>query len=97
MTHGNDRRLPEAYEQMVERAADILGDYEKTKYTLQHVLQEAKNKAIELGELTAEEAAQTAEYIKNDLHDIARNFAENERDFTDWLKLDILLINKRLQ
>lgn len=97
MMHDKNRRLPEAYEHMIERAAAIVEDLKKATPTLQFVLDEAKNRAVELSELTAEEASHIAEYIQQDLHDTARNFAEHERDFADWIKLDILIIEEQLR
>ena len=96
MSGNNKMRLPEAYEHMVERAAAAFGDTEKTKVTLQKVFEEVKNKAVELGELTREEAEQVADFVQHDVHDMARNISEKERDFADWLRLDILLIEKPL-
>ena len=96
MIQDKDKRLPEAYERMIERSAHLLEGVRETASSFEHALHQASNKAIQLGELRAEEAAQVARYIEHDVQDMAHHFVEQECDFTDWLKLDILLIEKRL-
>jgi len=95
--HQSNHRLPDAYEKMIERASNALYELkDKTTFNLHHVLEESKQKAVYLGELSHEEAAQIAKYIHRDLYDAARHVLEQERDFSDCLKLEILLIEEKL-
>jgi len=95
--HQRNHRLPDAYEQMIERASNILFALkDKSTFNLHHVLEEAKHKAVNLGELSLEEASQIAEYIHRDLYDASRHILEQEREFSDCLKLDILIIEEKL-
>jgi len=97
MIEKNDKDLPQLYDHLIERAAKRLKDLGSgTTVTLQQVLEEVGTRAIELGELTREEMEQLLRLIHNDLHDAARYGLERERDFTDWLRLDALLIEKQL-
>ncbi len=88
-------RLVHAYERMLERAKQTLrGSAEGS--VLQHALEAAKEKAVELGELTREEAEKVGEYVLRDLHDAARYLADEERELADWARLDLLLIEADL-
>ena len=65
-------RLVGAYERMLERVNGALKHAEKTTVpTLRHALEQAREKAVELEEITREEAERVADYLERDMHDAA--------------------------
>jgi len=91
------QQLEHGYALLLERAVEIFEDLEKKGApVIHHLLDTAKDRAVELEELTIEEAEQIKEYITHDLHDAARHLIEEERELADWLRLDLLLIEQRL-
>lgn len=90
-------RLLDAYHRMMERVeATIQEAEEKALPTLEENLAAAKEKAVELGELTREEADRIATYLKRDMEDAAHYLAETGEELAPWLKFDIEQIEKRL-
>ncbi len=90
-------RLVDAYESMLERVDDLLEKAEENAVpTLKKALDQAREKSVELGELTREEAERIATYVERDMRDAADFMAEHGEGFKDWLRFDIQLIEKRL-
>ncbi|HEY5718882.1 MAG TPA: zinc ribbon-containing protein [Gammaproteobacteria bacterium] len=93
---GSDR-LVEAYDRMLERLEATwkrAGD--ETLPTLQKQLEHARETAIELNELTREEAERIAGYLRRDLEDAAHYLEETRQDFRDWFRFDLQLVEQRL-
>ena len=89
--------LGEAYELMLERVmADFRKAKEKSAPVLHRLIDEAKEKALELEELTREEAEKVAEYIKRDLADAGEYLAETGGELKDWLGFETELIESSL-
>jgi hypothetical protein len=92
--------MGEAYELMLERTADAihrLGKLEKkAEPKVAHALSEAKEKAVELGELTREEADRVADYLERDLKAAGSWMADTGEEFRDWLGMETALIGDRL-
>lgn len=102
MTEHGDReqeiskRLAQAYERMLERAGQgVRGAAADAGSVLQRAVQAAKDKAVELGELTREEAEKTGDALLRDLHDAASFLAFRGRDLADWLRLDLLGVERQ--
>jgi len=90
-------KLLDAYHRMMERVEATIRDAEeKTLPTLEDNLAAAKEKAVELGELTREEADRIATYLKRDMEDAAHYLAETGKELAPWLKFDIEQIESRL-
>ncbi|NJN47011.1 MAG: zinc ribbon-containing protein, partial [Candidatus Competibacteraceae bacterium] len=68
----------------------------ETLPNLQHSIEKAAAKAVELGELTREEAHVVSAYLKRDLHDAGHYLAETGHDLNTWLRFDLELIEERL-
>jgi predicted RNA-binding Zn-ribbon protein involved in translation (DUF1610 family) len=86
-----------AYETMLERSAEEYRKLEKKSGPALHTfIDNAKAKAIELEELTEEEAAHIAEYLKRDLADAAFYISEQGREIRDWLDFEDSLIATEL-
>lgn len=90
-------RLVQAYETMLERVNDLIETTEKkTMPVIREALADAKEKAVELGELTREEAEKVSGYLERDMHDAAHFISETGQEFRDWFKFDWQLVEGRL-
>lgn len=101
MSSNNNRdpldRMVVAYENMLERVDDLLEKAEETALpTLKKGLEHAREKAIELDELTREEAEKIASYVERDMHDAAGFLHKTGEEFREWLRFDLELIENRL-
>lgn len=96
----NIDRLTQAYNRMMERAKTRLEELEHAEQEvlprLRHSIEHAAEKAVELGELTREEAHMIGEYLRRDLEDAGRYLTEGGRDFRQWLRFDLELIEDRM-
>ena len=93
MSTRNENHL-HAYNRMMEQIktlADHLG-YQNLK----HAIQLAKDKAVDLGELTSEEAEQIGDYLMRDLEDAGQYLADSNGEIKDWLRFDLKLIEARM-
>ncbi|HED40575.1 MAG TPA: hypothetical protein ENJ13_09130 [Chromatiales bacterium] len=93
-----NEKLVHAYNTMMERvkqAIDEAGGEAGPKVS--ELVARAEKKAVELGELTAEEAIKIGDYLKRDLDAAADYLASEEtQELIDWLKFDIELIEERI-
>ncbi len=89
--------LGAAYEKMYERVVENLEHAEeKTEPLLHKLIDEARDKAIELRELTEEDAHKVAEWLKRDLADVTHYLSETGRELKDWLGFETTLIETSL-
>jgi hypothetical protein len=92
-----DRRLVQGYERLLQRADQILTSFnESSGDVLNQALDKAREKTVELGELSREEADRVHDFVARDLHAAGRYLAEDERELADWLRLNLLIIEKTL-
>lgn len=94
----NEHRLITAYNRMMDRirAAGEEADRE-VRPRLAWLIERAKDRAVELGELTREEAERVGDYLRRDVEDAAGFLAgEKNNELIDWLKLDLEIVEKRL-
>ena len=90
-------RLVQAYHRMMDRVQASIDEAEEHAIpTLEQNLERAKERAIELGELTREEAERVAAYLKRDMDDAAHYLEESGNEFSAWLKFDIAQVERRL-
>lgn len=95
--HLQDRMI-RAYDQMMEQAKKALEQAREGNIPpLQELLDTARDKTVELGELTMEEAQKVSDYLKRDLEDAAKNWQENQRQLSEWLHFDMELVENRLR
>lgn len=86
-----------AYANMLERVKQGLESTEEDVATrLHYVVDSAKEKAYELGELSREEAEKVGDYLKRDIEDAAKYLSQEGKELGDWLKFDIELVEDRL-
>ncbi len=93
-------RLVQAYERMIERVGDRLAHLEQAEQQalsqLRTAIEHATDEAVELDELTREEARLVAGYVRRDLEDAGHYLARTGRELRDWLKFDVEYMEQRL-
>jgi len=90
-------KLESAYEHMLETAKEFVVEArEHSGPVIKEALKDAREKASEVSELTVEEIDKLSGYIEKDLTEAADFMQQQERELSDWLRLDILLIEKYL-
>lgn len=90
-------RLVAAYETMLERVHEAAERAEeKTVPWLRETLHQARDRAVELGELTREEADRIAGYLERDIKDAAGFIADTGKEFRDWLRFDARVVTDRV-
>ena len=90
-------QLIAAYEHMLARVHEAF-QYaeEQTLPHFRHVLDEVRDKTVELGELTREEADKVATYLERDIQDTASYLAQSGEDLRAWWRFDLDLVEQRL-
>lgn len=93
-----EERLIHGYNRMMERVRATLEKLgEHTTPRLREAIEQAKDKAVELGELTREEAERVGEYLRRDIQSAANFMASREaQELRDWLRIDVQLIEQSL-
>ncbi|MDH5711521.1 MAG: zinc ribbon-containing protein, partial [Gammaproteobacteria bacterium] len=89
-------RLVETYNQMMAHIREAFENTDTSDLTLQKALNNAKEQAVHLGEVTMEEAHEISEYIKRDINDAAEYMMETSAEFGDWLMLDIEILERQI-
>lgn len=90
-------KLVEAYERMLKRTHETIGQAEKeTVPAFGELLHKARDNMVELGELTREEANKVAAYVERDIHDAASYIADTGEDLKKWWRFDLDQIEQRL-
>jgi len=90
-------KLLDAYDTMIERLHDTVEKAEKLAIpTIDQNLQQAKEKAVELGELTREEANKISGYLKRDIDDISVYLEETQEEFSQWLAFESTLVEGKM-
>ncbi len=90
-------RMSDAYERMLERVDGMLDKAEKTTIpNLRKALEHAREKAVELNELTREEAEKLVDYVERDMKDAARYLSDTGEEFRNWWRFDVQQVEHRL-
>ena len=93
----DDNSLIDAYNQMMARIKDSIESAEAHAVpTLQKAIDQAKQQAIHLGEITLDDAEEIGNYIKRDINDAAEYLMETSHEFSEWLMLDIDIIEQKV-
>lgn len=91
------QNLIRAYNNMLLRVKDSMHELRvKQAPKLQEHLTQAKQKAVELGELTEHEAEKIADYLKRDIEGAAQFMSTANKRFQDWLVLDWQTVEAKL-
>lgn len=90
--NANGDRLVRAYNRMTERVKHSMDEFAEAEYQvvsqLRKSIQRAAERAVELGELTHDEAQLIGGYLRRDLEDAGHYLATTGRDLSGWLKFD---------
>ena len=91
-------KLVEAYNVMMLRVSETLSNATRAAGPkLRHAIAAAEEKAVELGELTREEALKIGGYLRRDLRDAGEYLASpGGEELADWLRFDINQIEHEL-
>jgi len=93
-------KLIQSYNRMMERVKTRLEELEAAEKDalprLQHSIEHAVEKAVELGELSRQEAQQIGAYLQRDLQDAGYYLATTGKEIGDWLRFDLDLVEDRL-
>lgn len=93
-------QLVQAYRRMMERVKnqlEELGQAEKAAFPqLSASIEHAVEKAVELDELTREEAQLIGGYLRRDLEDAGQYLTTTGQDLHAWLRFDLELLEDRL-
>jgi Zinc-ribbon containing domain len=89
--------LSKNYETMYEHVVSGLRKARgKTAPLVDDLIDEARDKAKEMGNITEEEGEQLTTWLKRDLDDVASYVAETEYALKDWLGFETALIKSAL-
>lgn len=95
----HDNRLARAYDRMIERVKIRLEELEQAEKAafprLNASIEHAAEKAVELGELTREEARVIGGYLKRDLEDAGQYLITTGHDLRAWMQFDLELLEDR--
>ena len=89
--------LVDAYNRMMERVKGALDLAEHEALpNLQRSIDQAKERAVDLGEVTLEEAEHIAQWLRRDLDDAGYYLASSGSELRQWLRFDIEMVEQRL-
>lgn len=92
-----EEKLIAAYDRMMTRVHEFLDTAEtKALPTLKQRIELARLRAVELREMTSEEADKVATYVERDLHDAAEYLQRSGKEFSTWLQFDLQQIENRM-
>ncbi|HHM04605.1 MAG TPA: hypothetical protein ENJ19_02535 [Gammaproteobacteria bacterium] len=90
-------KLVQAYNRMLEHVKDKLSQVEhQSADALHHAVAHAKEKTLELGELTREEIDKLGDYLRRDLEDAGEYLADTGKELKEWFEFDVTLIESWL-
>ncbi len=87
-------RLVQAYDHMLERIKSAWQKASKTP--LSQRIDDARQLASDLNELTREEADLIAQYVRRDLQDAGDYLSDSGRQLHDWMEFDLQFAENRL-
>lgn len=92
-----EERLAEAYDKMLARVRARVDEMEKdARPMLHHAIENAKETATELEELSREEAEKIGNYLRRDLEHAADFLSRSGKDLGGWLRFDTELTERTL-
>ncbi len=87
----------QGYETMMSRVHDALEHFDKkAEPVLQDLVDQAKRKAVELEELTEDEAEKVSAFLLRDLQHAANFLRDTRKGLADWLYFDWQLLEDKL-
>ena len=89
-------RLVDAYNTMIAAISTAFADSRKRKMTLSRALRIARDEIVLVSDITPHEAVEIGECIKRDINDAAEFMMEASTEFSDWLLLDIDVLERKM-
>jgi hypothetical protein len=96
MTHRSNIRLVGGYNRMIASIRIAFEDTRIQKMSLSWSLQIAAEDVICNSNITPNEAFEIGELIKRDINDAAEVLMETSVEFSDWLMLDIEVVERKM-
>lgn len=96
MEEPDQSRLLRGYEHMLRRLREMMDQPDLTRPRLHDALAMAKQQSVEQGELSDEEADRIGNYLRRDLEQAAQYTTVDQQDLSDWLHMDLQLIENWL-
>jgi len=87
-------RLVRGYRRILDHARELLES--DRPYSLREAIDHARERVVEIGEVTREEAEQIGEYVRRDLHDAGDYLSRTGRELRDWAQIDLQLVEQSL-
>jgi len=96
MSHQPSNRLIEAYNQMMTSIRSAFENTEESDMSLSKAISMAREEITHISDITQDEAEEISNFIKRDINDAAEYMMESSSEFSDWLMLDIEVIERKL-
>ena len=96
MNQQTSNRLIEAYNQMMASIRSAFERSDEGDMSLSKAIGMAKDEITHISDLTQDEAEEISNFIKRDINDAAEYMMESSSEFSDWLMLDIEVIERKL-
>jgi len=96
MSHQPSNRLIEAYNQMMTSIRSSFESSEHSDMSLSKAISMAREEITHISDITQDEAEEISNFIKRDINDAAEYMMESSSEFSDWLMLDIEVIERKL-
>jgi hypothetical protein len=96
MTHHPNNRLVDGYNRMMASVRNTFEDTSKKTMSLSWSLQIAADEVVGSSDITPNEAVEIGELIKRDINDAAEVLMETSVEFSDWLMLDIEVVERKM-
>ncbi len=96
MSHQTPNRLIDAYNQMMASIRSAFESSGDEDMSLSKAMSMAKDEIVHISDVTQDEAEEISNFIKRDINDAAEYMMETSSEFSDWLMLDIEVIERKL-
>jgi len=96
MNHQSSNRLIDAYNQMMASIRSSFETSDDDEMSLSKALSMARDEITHITDVTQDEAEEISNFIKRDINDAAEYMMESSSEFSDWLMLDIEVIERKL-
>ena len=96
MSQQTSNRLIEAYNQMMASIRSAFENAEDSDMSLSKAIAMARDEITHISDVTQDEAEEISNFIKRDINDAAEYMMESSSEFSDWLMLDIEVIERKL-
>ena len=96
MSEQPPHRLIDAYNQMMASIRSAFEKAEDSEMSLSKAISLAREEITHISDITQDEAEEISNFIKRDINDAAEYMMESSSEFSDWLMLDIEVIERKL-